>query len=347
MDVESLPAWIEDIDTILIDNLADCLIRHSRELFNAQNINIQSRSIYVNGIRYDLKVAPSVDKETHLLVCLMPRDVSLKDSDARLYKVAEAKLDGLCRYSHITFELTKYCQIRERDFLITLAREVFLVGHNWLNEKAMRCIREVAEDANRSLYEYMRTIVSSPELMQGFVFSALLDGKDFVMLDETAARTAMTLATSSAHKLGRSAADLAVQAMTQVIASEESVIVDAIKEIKVMDFDLTKDKYYQTDHSFSDSMRAVWGPSVSCFPIMREGRMLLIALFRTEYRTHLEPLLLVHQECLEELAQKKIDRMKKMLQVLVKVREDGWATTGGELLGTFVGSLLKVFEHHP
>jgi hypothetical protein len=126
----------------------------------------------------------------------------------------------------------------------------------------------------------------------------------------------------------------------------DSVIADTVNSGRIMDFDLTAGKYYQADNSFSESMRAVWGSSVSCFPVMLEGRMLLIALFPTEFKTQLEPILTVHRLRLEEIAKEKIGHMKKILQILLQVRSSNWAETIGEFTGAFAASYLKSLQHH-
>jgi hypothetical protein len=344
--IESIANLVEGIDFILLDHLGRCLVRHAEHLFDAHRIDEDKQCFHVGGIRLELEIVPNVQKECCLLVCLIPRDLGLEHSQTKLRKAVEIKIDEPGRFSSVVYDVPKLCSISNKDLLTTLTRDVFVVGHNWMIEKTMKCIREASDDANRSLYEYMRTVVTDRRLMNGFVFSALLDERDFVVLDEAATRTAISLAAGSAWKLGRSPADLAVQAMTQVIPGVDSVIVDAVQSDKTMDFDLMKDKYYQSDNSFTESMRAVWGPSVSCFPLMKEGRMLLIALFPTEFKSHLEPILIVHRQRLVEIAKEKIGRMKRTLQTLMQVRQSNWAETIGEFSGAFAASYFKSMQHH-
>jgi hypothetical protein len=345
--LESIADLVDGIDFFLLDHLGQCLVRHAEHLFEADRIDEAKQSFHVRGIRLELEIVPNVQRDTCLLVCLIPRGLSLEHSQTRLRKAVEIKIDGLGRYTSVVYDVPKLCSISNKDLLTALTRDVFVVGYNWMNEKVMKCIREASDDANRSLYEYVRTVVTDRRLLNGFVFSVLLDEKDFVVLDEAATRTAVSLATSSAWKLGRSPADIAVQAMTQVIPGIDSVIVDAVKSEKAMDFDLTLDNYYQADNSFSESMRAVWGSSVSCFPLMREGKVLLIALFPTEFKTELETILIVHRPRLEEIAKEKIGHMKKTLQTLMQIRpQSNWAGTIGEFSGAFAASFLKMMLHH-
>ena len=344
--IESIADLVDGIDFILRDHLKECLVRHAVHLFEADRIDEEKQCFHVKGIRLELEIAPNIRHDSCLLVCLVPRDLSLEHSQTTLRNAVEIKIDEPGRYSSVTYTVPRLCSITNEELLSTLTRDVFVVGHNWMNEKTMKCIREASDDANRSLYSYMRTVVTDRRLMNGFVFSALLDEKDFVVLDEAATRTAISLATSSAWKLGRSPADIAVQAMTQVIPIADSVIADVVKGEKTMDFDLTTDKYYQADNSFNESMRAVWGSSVSCFPLMREGKMRLIAIFRTEFKTQLEPILIVHHSRLEEIAKEKIGHMKKTLQTLKQVRHSNWAETIGEFSGAFAASVFKLLQHH-
>jgi hypothetical protein len=344
--IESIANLVDGIDYILLEHLGQSLARHAGQIFNADRNNVETLSFHVGNIRIQLEIAPNVQQEGCLLVCLIPRDLNLERSQIKLKKALEIKINGFGRYSSVIYDLPSLCSIADRDFLVTLTRDVFIVGHNWMNEKTMKCIREATDDANQSLYEYMRTVVTDRRILDGFVFSALLDERDFVVLDEAAIHTAISLAANSAWKLGRSPADIAVQAMTQVVPSADSVIADAVNSRKILDFDLTEGKYYQEDDSFSESMRAVWGPSVSCFPIMGEGKMLLIALFPTEFKTQLEPILIVHRPQLEQIAKEKIGHMKKVLQTLMQVRPSNWAEAIGEFTGAFAASYIKSLQHH-
>jgi len=344
--IETIATLVDGIDFFLQDQLGRCLVRHAEHLFKADRVDEEKQFFFIGGIRFELEIVPNVRRDSCLLVCLIPRDLSVDHSQRRLKKAIEIKIDALGRYASVVYDVPKLCTIANRDLLSTLTRDVFGVGHNWMNEKVMKCIRDACDDANRALYEYMRTIVTDRRLLNGFVFSALLDEKDFVVLDEAATRTAMSLAARSARKLGRSPADIAVQAMTQVIPGIDSVIVDAVKSEKTMDFDLTLDKYYHVDNSFSESMRAVWGSSVSCFPLMREGKMLLIALFPTEFRIHLEPILVFHRAQLERIAKERIGHLKKTLRTLTQVQPSSWAGTLGEFAGTFAAGFFKIMQEH-
>lgn len=344
--LESISNLVAGFDFILQDHLARRLVHHARDLFLADRIDEERQSFYVAGIRFELEMVPNVQRDDCLLICLIPRDLSLEQGQTRLKKAAEVKIGTSGRYSLVVYDIPKLCSISNRDLLITLTKDVFAVGYNWITQKTMKCIREASDDANRSLYEYMRTVVTDRRLMNGFVFSALIDEKDFVVLDDGATSTAITLATDSAWKLGRSPIDLAVQAITQVIPRDDSVIVDAVQTERAIDFDLGGGKYYHTDISFSESMRAVWGSSVSCFPLMREDKMLLVALFRTEFKSQLEPILMVHGERLEQIAKEKIGRIKKTLEALIKVGKSHWAETFGEFSGAFTACFFKSMQHH-
>jgi hypothetical protein len=344
--IESIADLVDGIDYLLLQHLGESLVRQATHLFNADRINEETQSFQVGNIRIEVEIGSNIQQEGCLLVCLIPRDLDLQKSEIRLRKAMEVKIDVPGRYSLVVYDLPTLCSIRDKDLLITLTKDVFIVGHNWMNEKTMKCIRQANYEANQSLYEYMRTVVTDRRILNGFVFSALMDEKDFVVLDETAIYNAISLAANTAWKLGRSPADVAVQAMTQVVPRADSVIADTINSGRTLDFDLTAGKYYQADNSFSESMRAVWGSSVSCFPIMREGKMLVIALFPTEFRSELEPILNVHGPILEQIAKDKIGHMKKILQILLQVRPSNWAETIGTFTGAFAASYIKSLQHH-
>lgn len=344
--LESIAELVEGVDFVLLQHLGESLVRQASYLFNSDRISEETQSFQIGNIRIEVEIACNIQQEGCLLVCLVPRALDLKRSDISLRKALEVEINVPGRYSVVDYELPIMCSIRDKDLLTTLTKDVFIVGYNWMNEKTMKCIRKANDDKNQSLYEYMRTVVTDRRILSGFVFSALMDDKDFVILDEFAFFTGISRAANDAWKLGRSPADLAVQAMTEVVPLADSVIADTINSGGTLDFDLTAGKYYQNDNSFTESMRAVWGTSVSCFPIMREGRMLVIALFPTEFRSELAPILTVHRASLEEIAKQKIALMKKLLKILLQVRPSSWAETLGQFGGAFAASYIKTLQHH-
>lgn len=74
--------------------------------------------------------------------------------------------------------------------------------------------------------------------------------------------------------------------------------------------------------------------------------MLLVALFRTEYKSVLEPLLDIHRERLEKTAIEKINNIKNALQTVSKINPSGWSSFMGEFAGTFVASSVHIHGHH-
>ncbi|HET9767597.1 MAG TPA: hypothetical protein VFS60_12160 [Thermoanaerobaculia bacterium] len=343
---DAIGVLVAAFDQILREKIEQCLIRHAAEIFASERADVDRRSLYVKGVRFEIEMLPNIHDPKSLLVCLIPRDAGLEGSQLKLETAVEVDIGGYGEFSKVVFEVPRLITAMDRDFLAGLTQGLFVAGNNWIYERALKSVRELSEEANQSLYRYMRTVVANQEVMNGFVFLALLDGSDFVVLDEGATSAAIKLASRDSWKVGRSPLDTAIQVMTQVVPDRESLVVDVVGYAKSTDFDLATTKYYHEDVSLFDALRAIWGEFVSIFPIVREGKMLLVAVFRTEFKSELEPILLVHAARLEEIAKEKIGRMRRMLRRLMQNRGADWPGAVGKFAGAFAASFLKTLQHH-
>jgi len=192
-------------------------------------------------------------------------------------------------------------------------------------------------------------MVPDKQALGGFIFSAATNDKDFVILDDVATRSSLILASENAKQLGRSAADITLQMMLEVVPMTDSAIRDAVQSDSGIEIDLRRDAYYQRDNSFSQSLRAVWGDTVACFPIVTEGQFFLVAFYMPKYKAVLEPLLTVHKERLKEIAKgrgKEIKINLDLVDAVKRTKRDRVGVLGdwAEIIGRFMGGVYK--GHH-
>lgn len=347
ISIDTLTELVAALDDLLIDYLKRLIVKYATPLFGAEVVDKDAWSFHLKEAKIVVEKSIDLKDERHLVLGLLVRNLETNRTQRKKRHATRIDINGWGRYSSVVYDFPDICTVRDENLLTKLTKDVFVVGYHWMNEKTVSCIRRTLGQFNQSLYEHMRIIVPNEKLLDGFIFSAVYENNDFVVLNDFAISSALLLAEPNAWKLGRSAADVTIQMMTQVIPIEDSVIMEAVKNENSVVIDLSKDRYYQADDTFSDALRAVWGDSITCFPIVKEGDFLLVAFFITCHKDELEPMLIVHKQRLQQLAKDKSNMWKKGFELLSKVKARAPnAAVLGEFAGGFVGGLAHILEHH-
>jgi len=266
------------------------------------------------------------------------------------------KLTSLAQYRSLDFRIDRSVKVN-RDLLDGLTRGLFAAGYQWLSNKIATAIQVETVKISTPLYDYMRSMLAeTPDLLDGLLFSCLLDKKDFVILNEAAAEGALRLAGPTAERFRRSKEGIVLQLISEVVKIDESVIKDACASGEpTKNIALNPDsQYYRSDEDFFDSMQAVWGKEVVCCPIVREGEFLLVAFYPATNSERLTPTILVHVEYLAGLAKGQASEIRQhlaILETLLKRQELvepkksrgilTWAEAGGAFLGEILGRTIK------
>jgi hypothetical protein len=346
LSLENLLVIPYAIDDILSQFLKSCIARHSPHLVGASAQDLGFDNFKVDGVTIDLTTTHNLKNEKNLIVAMLVHDVTIR-SRQKKFRDVTVRLRETGTYSSVTFQIPAVLTRVDDDDLKQLAAEIFLVGYGWMNQQIVKGIRHACETTNRELYDYVRLMVPNKEVLEGFLFSAASIESDFVVLDDLATSSALVLASKSAGRLGRSAADIALQMMLEVIPLADSVIIEAVKHESSIDLDLSHDSYYQSDNSFSQCLQAVWGQTVSCFPVVSEGEFFLVAFFMPKYKNILEPLLVAHKERLQHIAREHGKAISNNLKIVDGLRKKSKELNAGRwagVIGEFVGGVLKA--HH-
>jgi hypothetical protein len=340
ISLESISGLFDGFDSVLTSFLAECLIRNAKRVFHAEKISHGQSSFEINRRAHVLEMSTPITKTTCLQVGIIVRE-SKPTAQEKDFLVRKFRLAGFGKFSEVEYVISKSCQAADLGLLEQLTKSIFLSGYNWLNERTIGCVGRACDAFNQALYEHVRIVVPDQQLLNGFLFSAAFKGKDIAVLSDSALKMAIQLAGPAAANLGRSAADIVVQWMTQIIPLADSSIVDAAQQgDEGILVDLAQDVYYKADKSFSDSLRAVWGDSVFCLPILRSDQLILVAFYLPTCRAALEPILLAHRNHLKKIATEKLEGIVKGFNVLSRIqgiRPAAW----GEAIGAGLAEFLQ------
>ncbi|HYD06217.1 MAG TPA: hypothetical protein VEC60_10850 [Reyranella sp.] len=338
--LDDIAAATSIIDRLIADFCCEALQRNSASIFDCER-NLPG-TISIGGLDYALQYSElDVKNETNLPFVLSPRTTETIPKGISHIPI---KLSINGKYRTASFSLPRFVNVRS-ELISHLVSALFWVGYSWLDDKIVQAVRSVCQSTNRNLYRYIEAMLPAPGMLDGFLFSAAADKKDFVILDDFATLRSLRLAHENARRFGRSAASIVAEVVVEVVPIEDSVIRDAAAEDRIIDIDLALDPYYTEKQSFRQALHALWGKRVTCLPVVTEGPFLLVAFFPTSKRSSLEPLLQIHKSRLREIAQANGDTLVKNLKVLASLRSSSLSEIAA-VAGRFVGGFVHGYSHH-
>ncbi len=361
LKVESLVAVAEvakGINQLLAEYLTTRIVALASKIFvgSTQTTDPNVKGFSVNDKAYELLCSVNDLRHPDVLLYVISEYGQIPGAGSNPYPEIEVPLVDGGQYRAVHFCFPRTIKPHHR-FLSALTIGIMSAGHVWMTNKITRAIRMETAKVATSLYEYMRVMLSGKnDLLKGFLFSCLFEGKDFVILDEYAAAGALELASGRASSYRRSASSMVLQLVSEIIGKKDTVIADACdSRNKVTRVTLGKDgKYYHNTEEFTDAMAVVWKSSVTCYPVVRAGAFRLVAFFPTPNESALIPILDVHRSELEKTATAQFEQIRAHLTILeaatkgrVTVRDlDGkWTVAKGwaEITGTFVGAVAAAW----
>jgi hypothetical protein len=291
---------------------------------------------------------------------VLPFVIAEHGGDGSLPPVASApnvvQLSRIAQFREIQFSVDSALKFSE-EILDALARGMFSAGYQWLSNKLTNAIKSDTAKISTMLYDYMRSMLAEHlELLDGFLFSCIMDGRDFVILDSLVAEGSLRLAEQRAPRFQRPKEAMVIQVMTEIVSVEESIIIDACASpAETTTMPLTpQSTYYRRDEEFFDSMAAVWGKEVVCHPIVRRGHLRVVAFYPAINSGELTQLLSLHLSTLEQLASGQTSLIRQHLELLSRAiaprgeavastgkRWMGMAEAGARLAGVFGGAFIK------
>ncbi len=343
--IENISALPDQVDFYLIEELKRLIARYADCIFQGcDTLGCGKFSFKSSGVPVKIESADILCEEKKLTVAMLVVSPDV-DEGYRKMRTLTVRLTDMGSYSSITFQIPTMLKFANSEFLELLSKEVFSVGYNWLNERIVAAVRRACYDTNRELYEYLRIMVANKDVLEGLMFSAAAKDMDFVLLDDVAMETAINLASRNSAMFRRCAASMALEMMLEVVPISDSVIRHVVQQGECVDIDLRADKYYQqSSDGFGESLKAVWGNTVSCFPIVTSGSFLLVVFFMSRYRAELEPLLRAHSKRLCEIALSRQKEIILSLKLVDASREGGSGRLGAyaELAGRFFNGLFHL-----
>lgn len=317
--------------------LSQTIVEYSPDIIPDSVPNIKTGKIEFDGRHYDVVVRESLPNPEVVEIWLIQRDLGVPPKRHRRTKV---KLSGSGLYKRAHVYLTPDMKT-DFDLFAEIISTVFKTGYSWYEETMHRLISEESISA-RNLYSYIRTILPSDDFLKEFWLVSMNQNRGCYLVDDRMASSALPLITKLASTVNKSPIRLLCEFITGVLPFELTHSKDAVAENICIDVDLTRSKYLEDKSLFVTSEIALLGSeSISIFPIVRTGSAYFLAIFSTQNRPVLEPILSSHRDDLV----KEFDRFRKsfnrLVELLMSPRRQLQYAQLGELTGGVIAGIGK------
>lgn len=347
IDIDNIAVAAASIEHLIEARLLTSILRQIDRIVSQSGVPVVGKTFRHGGMHYEVEFARDLQNQTDIVYSFFERSI---DSGSASTFTCSVDLETHGKYSRVVFVFPRSLSSINEEFLTALVNGMFSVGYNWLSEAIARAISAAIESTNQTLYQFVRVMVPRQDVLDGFWFAALVEDKedkntfkDIVVLDDVALKLSMVAAQASAKRLGRNAASIVTEMVSEVVDQEYSVINDAFAENKVVNISLTSENYYQQNTSFNLSLQGVWGKSVTCYPLLDSQALRLVAFCRPENSEYVCEFLTMHREHLQALAKQNATQIQGGLDIMKRIRRasevDAWRV--GEFLGGVLGGLGK------
>jgi hypothetical protein len=131
---------------------------------------------------------------------------------------------------------------------------------------------------------------------------------------------------------------LAAEMLSTKLPQEKLLMPIAIAENKIMDVNISEARYSKEGNIYSGAMSAFYGcDSFTIHPVSKKKQTSVVALYPTDKRKYLEPLINAHIERIEEICSSSISKVYAALKLFEN------KASNVNQWGKFIGGIFRGF----
>lgn len=336
-----------EIDSVIQIRVIQCFLSDVGMIFDNEEIMHRGKNYF--GIKKHIfEITSGVNEKTQLFfTCLGVNAAGTSITP----KTININLEKSYRFDECKFLLPTELPCNE-NYISELVKGIFQIGYRWLGYTINLKVSEAISDTKGELYAYIKGMIDDETYLEGFWFSALVydqednEKKDVIILDQDAVQASLKISAKNFQRGMKSPEKSVTEMATEIVGQHESVIHEAVQRDEDFEIDLTSGSYYQNNTSFNLAMRAIWGESVSCFPIIDANEIAIVSFYRPQYKSYLSGFLERNHKNLQDLALRNLEDIKRGLATMKEIEEApqsktmvNWRT--GEFFGGLLGGVIK------
>jgi hypothetical protein len=253
------------------------------------------------GEHYELSVCHDIKESSTLDISIIGRDPQVPKVTAR----RTARVSGYGRIKRVRLYVCKSLDA-DVDMLYSIVAAVLEAGYEWMTHQ----IEELSASAELSLvdhlYREVHRIVENDLLQNNLWFSCVTKGHGFRLIEPSLVVKAFPLIDKHANEFGYGANRLVADLISTRLPREGLLMHACAQLNQCMDGDMTLARYKHDGSTYLATLISLYGKEAfSIYPLYISPVFSVLALFPTETRSSLEPLLKEHREELSILIAKE------------------------------------------
>lgn len=216
----------------------------------------------------------------------------------------------------------------------SLLKNIFETGYHWFKLKIEELSSNEKVALTQKLYNYLKSIITSDELRKHLWFATVTKGYGFRLIERDVSMALFTAIEPKAACFGHSTNRLVAEMLSTKLPGENLLMPKAIAQNKIMDVNISDAKYSKDGHIYAGCMNAFYGSgSFTIHPVSIQRDTGLVALYPTDKRKFLEPVLQKHISKIQEICLESTSKVHAALE-LFKSKSSN-SIEWGKFLGAF------------
>ena len=322
----------EGINDFVFMFLRQCIKSHSKELISADFLRIHA----CMEIIIDVMIAPDVWKPEILEIALVlrgfkrainkPQAIEITITKYGIYKKARIYVDDR---SHINIEL-----------LTQLISTCFMTAYSWLEEKIKLHIVKEHINITQRAYGCIRTVIPESQHNSRIWLATVFKDRGFHLLNHSILDKSFELIRSNENLDGEDPLRLMLEIITKTLPYEKMLTKLAIQKRDYLEVSLKTASYKNSESTYHKAALAIHGEHVGIYPIIKEGSILLVALFPAELSNFV---LLPLKSAKNQISKSYLDSASKISK-LVSISKSASIDWPAGKFGEFIGGFIKAMS---
>jgi len=300
-----LPSLVEEVEELLQVHLNEVLHSQAEILFG---LRYEGGAYLLDSALgfFDLQIGADVLNLRELVISLNSR---VPHVSTRLTETV-GKIEEYGRFAIIRFVHPRNLKVRA-TLVTEVACALFSSGYRWTREQIELVVAHGEIALVDDLYGYFRTLFPADPLRKRIWIATVTAGYGFRLIDRDATLQAYEQIDQYAEDFGHSTNRLVAELITTRLPREKLLMQVALRLNQCIDAELKDAKYTREGSIYAGTLQSLYGSEAfTIFPIRLSESLSVFALFSTEHRTQIEPILLENKDELAHRCTEAANRIR-------------------------------------
>ena len=327
----------EAIEHILIEKVKNILKKYSKELFGILCEEDKCFLVSENkDVLFTINVAESLKDPGLLHIVIAPNILGEK------IKLSEYTIliKGFGRIKMIILSYPDVIDIK-LDIIHLILREIYESVYNWFKIKISCLVSSERVALTEELYNFTKKIITSEKLRKHLWYATVTKGYGFRLIEQDVALDLFDQISPNAEYFWQSTNRLVAEMLSTRLPKEKILMQKAIESNKILDVSIKDAPYSKEGDIYAAAMFAFYGgDSFTIHPIVTDKDTSVLALYPTDKRNELEPIINLHKKKLVEISQRSTKLINKAIDLFDKGRRSFTVGKLGEFCGGFLSGFI-------